>query len=117
LEFKNQTHSFLGKDSTFEKAYPKINKIQVIVDEYDGFSSTHKVYGKNELSMVIPCGNKRCKQGGYPIDQIIYIMVESKKVEEKIKLSCEGHEGSPKGREKGESCYNYAEITIKIEYN
>ena len=108
----------LGEPTTFARAYPQVSDIRVEVEEEDGLADyhRHRVFAKSDLPSTIRCGNPRCRQGGFDIQQLIYSMIELRETQREDSIDCPGHEGSPKGRRKGYPCTNFAKIKVSITY-
>ena len=114
------TRPFLARRCTFAEAYPLVNDIKVEIKQTGELRSAmdkQRVYTKADLPSTIPCSNPRCQQGGYVIDDIVGFMVQEKETEKESSNRCPGHEGSPKGRRKGDPCYNRVTAKIAISYN
>jgi hypothetical protein len=65
---------------------------------------------------LIRCSNPLCRRGGYEFDLILSDMDRSKETERKGSMSCQGDEGSPKGRRRGSPCENKIEYTLSVRY-
>ncbi len=114
----DRIRSFLGEPTTFAKAYPQVAEIRVEVEQEGDLSNHHRhqVFGKSGLPSIMSCGNPRCRQGGFNIQQMIYFMIEQRETHGEHSIHCPGHEGSPKGRRKGDPCGNFAKIRLSITY-
>jgi hypothetical protein len=116
----NKSTPFLGKTDRFEKAFPGVKNIRVeVIEEGEGVSkyTNPSIYTGNNLpGEFINCKNPRCYGGGIRIgDQIRFMMADGETYKE-FSDSCDGYEGSPKGRKRYGPCDNYFKITITIEY-
>lgn len=113
-----ETDCFLGEKTTFEKAFPEIEDIRVIVEEYEDFMSEGKkrYYSKANAGEYIDCSNPVCYNGGFNLGQIIRNMVISHQTKLETTEYCQGYEGSPKGRKKYGPCEHYFKVNIEIKY-
>lgn len=115
----NTTRPFLGKEVPFHEAYPNVEQLTLDIEQHGEIESEWQrtqSFNQANLPSVIPCSNSRCQQGGFSLKTLIYFMIESKKTEKEETIFCEGHEGSPKGRRKGDPCDNYIKLKVKIWY-
>lgn len=120
----NQSHPFLGKTDSFAKAFPEIEDIRVEIKETgEGIprwrqdNDISDIYTRNNLpGEYVDCSNPRCYNGGIRLGQIIRFMIDQKQMEYQDTLSCQGYEGSPKGRKKHDDCYNMFDVKITIKY-
>jgi hypothetical protein len=111
---KPTTH-FLGTTSDRNKAFPDIDEIEFAVsqDPYGHYPreawQRTRHYTKADLPERIPCANPRCQQGGLPTQQIVWFQLDGEH-----EFSCNGHEGTPAGRRKGNPCDNIFAVTLKV---
>jgi hypothetical protein len=114
----DRSRPFLGEPTTFYKANPQVKDIRVEVDEQDRLSDyhSHQVLGQSGLPRTVRCGNPRCQQGGFDIRHVVYFMIEARETHGENSIRCPGHEGSPKGRRKGDPCGHLAKIKLSITY-
>ena len=111
--------SWLGKPAPFHEAYPNIKSIRIEGKQHGDLRSEFAAdvhYSESNIPSTIPCANPRCQQGGYRLQPYLDAMVHSKDTEAELDWSCNGHEGSPQGRRKGDPCMNYIKFTIKVAY-
>lgn len=106
----------LGETTDREKALPGIKSLLIIIkqDPY-GYYATHEHqsearYTKMNLPRNVTCCNPRCQQGGIDLQNIALYAKNGER-----SCPCPGHEGSPKGRRKGDSCDNVFIITVEVE--
>ena len=105
----------------FNEAFPQIQYIEIEVQEtgrglYHG-SSGHRVYKTPHMpGEYINCGNPLCYNGGFSIGKVIRETVRNKETATEGSASCQGYEGSPKGRRKYRPCFNHFTYRIKIQY-
>lgn len=64
-------------------------------------------YTKSTLPRYAQCCNPRCRQGGLDLQTVAMFAADGERT-----ISCQGHEGSPKGRRRGDSCDNVFVVTI-----
>lgn len=117
-EFNNST-PVLGKKSTFRESYPEIESIDVYVTEYgeDASGGNSSSYNKENMQEFIGCSNHLCNRGGLHLME--YVRDTIRKKEEHFQIDnkkCKGDLGSPKGKKRGPSCYNFFSIEISIKY-
>ncbi len=114
-----ETSPLIGKLVSFAKAYPQIEDIEVQVCQTEDTVPEWRMtqtFNKSNIPQTVGCLNSRCQQGGFQIRQKVYFMVESHETEGECEGGCDGHEGSPKGRRKGDPCTNYFRVKIQITY-
>lgn len=71
---------------------------------------THR-YIKASLPRFEECLNPRCQQGGLDLQQLVEFWPDGM---EKT-FPCGGHEGTPKGKVKGQPCDNSFKISLRVE--
>jgi hypothetical protein len=111
---------FLGKPAPFKQAYPEFKTVRVRV-KHEG-DMTHamqreQTYTEHSLPRVIPCPNPRCRQGGYDLTATIIAIAHERLSSYKVNWSCNGHEGTPKGRKVGAPCSNSIELEVEAIFN
>ncbi|EMT38140.1 hypothetical protein TthWC1_2382 [Thermoanaerobacter thermohydrosulfuricus WC1] len=114
-----ETNYLFAEKTTFEKAFPMIEDIEVKVIEYgEGVNewNRERYYNKFTAGEYINCSNRLCYNGGFSLGRIIRYMVMNNMKEYQTKEICQGYEGSPKGRRKYRDCLNTFHITVKIKY-
>jgi len=62
------------------------------------------------------CGNPICQRGGYNFANEAHNMNYAGMSEREIQLSCNGDEGSPKGRRLGRECLQRLEAKITLKF-
>ena len=115
----NETNFVFSSKTTFEKAFPQIKDISVVVTEMGtGVRGNYsRSYNKHYLSEYINCSNSLCYNGGFSIGSIIRDMVYKKEIDKEGSEMCQGNEGSPKGRRIYRKCVNIFKYKIHIDYN
>jgi len=115
-----QSKPFLGTPTTFSKAFPKFRSL-IIRAKHSGDltnpTQREQIYSGNSIPRVIPCPNPRCQQGGYDLTATIITMEHDRKTQYRVRYSCNGHEGTPKGRRKGNPCMNSVELEFEATFN
>ncbi|MDP2376093.1 hypothetical protein [Reyranella sp.] len=107
---------FLGYTNDVDKAFPGIRDFRVTVTEDPGgyyvrdAAQRMNVYTKGSAARVHRCANPQCQQGGLDIQRLVLFSGPGSHA-----ISCPGHDGSPKGRRKGDQCDNHFDVTIEIE--
>jgi hypothetical protein len=99
---------------------PQYENVVLVYEEFDGGSPV-KVMGQSLRSFApgerggwLPCGNPLCYRGGYDIGPMA-LMIGADRSEMEVALRCDGDEGSPRGRQLGESCLRSIKGTLRIE--
>jgi hypothetical protein len=113
-----------GTTSSFGNAFPDLEEALIQYHETgDGvetvrgfpppgtYTNPHRVPEQR-----MRCSNDRCKRGGFDIEYEIRSMVYGKATDREFVLHCEGDEGSPKGRKKGERCMDMLHVRLKLKY-
>jgi hypothetical protein len=107
---------FLGTTTDRNAAFPDIRSlsVRVVQDPYGMYCrepwQRESSYSKANIPRYERCRNPRCQQGGVDLQQIVWFSGEGEH-----KFYCSGHEGTPKGRRKGDPCDNSFTITVSIE--
>ena len=113
------SNSWLGKPAPFREVYPNIKSIRLDGSQYGDLRSEYLTtlhYSESNIPIHIDCANPRCQQGGYGLQTLLDTIVYSNETKTEQTWYCDGHEGSPKGRRKGDPCMNHIKFTILIEY-
>jgi hypothetical protein len=116
--FKEGGGSWLGT-TTFDKAYPMIADFTVKVTESDGGpNESTRVYNRHiRPGEYINCSNPLCYNGGFDLGSILREMTyQARETRWSGSRSCQGYEGSPKGRKKYGPCFNRFEVAVEITY-
>jgi len=105
-----ESKPFLGTVSSFHEAYPEVKTLRFVGKEQGDLASGHDQrklnYTESTLPSTIPCGNPHCQQGGYDFNTTLMSLTATKATSYEIDWSCNGHEGTPKGRRIGDPCMN-----------
>lgn len=111
------THQpFLGTTTNVNDALPGIDKIDITIEQDPyGYYCQHEwqrvsQYTKASIPKHLQCINPKCQQGGIDLQSLV-LFNENKEFD----FSCNGHEGTPKGRRKGDPCDNRFKIRLTIE--
>lgn len=111
------THQpFLGTTTNVNDAFPGIDKIDITIEQDPyGYYCQHEWqrvsrYTKASLPRHLQCINPKCQQGGLDLQSFVLFNENGE-----FDFSCNGHEGSPKGRRKGDPCDNRIKIKLTIE--
>lgn len=113
------TRPFLGTVSSFAEAYPNVRTLRVEAIEHGEVRNEwqrRNTYSETDLPSQIPCSNPHCKQGGFDLNTTFLFLTHDNKTQYETTLYCPGHEGSPKGRRKGDACFNYLEVKVEVIY-
>lgn len=109
------SHPFLGEAPDREKAFPDVESLElrVVQDPYEQYA--HNVwqresqFTKANIPRRLACLNPRCQQGGLDLQQIVLFSPPGQH-----SYYCNGHEGTPKGRRKGDPCDNRFDVTLTV---
>lgn len=110
---------FLGQPVTFKAAYPDFLSLRLIGTQHGEMNSPSQsqvAYSESTIPRVIPCSNPKCRQGGYDLQPFLITLAHSKDLAYEGHICCNGHEGTPKGRVKGDPCFNHLEFKIEATY-
>lgn len=100
---------------TFEERYPNIKNIEVEVIELSPDMNNRKsVLGKDGIGITFNCGRSVCKNGGFNLDSLIYLMNNKKETSKEETIICNGYEDM--GRKNKRNCTNVFKIKIEIQY-
>ncbi len=117
--------SWLGKkNATFEQTFPRIKSMRIEIEEEGEGTTTRHGDGTKKHSFSVPsppgpyidCSNPLCYNGGLHVGRLLKFMVERGDTELESVESCQGFEGSPKGRKKHGECLNMFKVKIQLEY-
>jgi hypothetical protein len=118
-----ESRPFLATTSDFSKAFPQIKDLEVIVvqDKYGYYIkddwARKSSYNVHTVRSSIGCRNNQCKRGGLDLQQHLRFMVESRTTGSTYSMYCEGDEGTPAGRKRGDPCMNCFDVSVKIVYH
>lgn len=113
------------KPTTFKKVFPSVRSLLLTGKEYGDFREMSSIpierrstlhFSASNIPAKIACSNPRCQQGGYEMQLLLESLVSRRATRYEGTFHCPGHEGSPKGRRKGDSCCNYIEAAIQLDY-
>lgn len=114
------------EDVSFNQLFPEVKSLNLKGKEIGELSSSSffleeskRIIFYDELTIQrkIPCSNPKCQQGGYEIQLILESLIRRNDEKSEGKINCNGHEGTPKGRKNGNSCWNSITYKIDIIYN
>lgn len=112
-----QAKHYLGQPVSFREAFPSIQSLKVIVDEYDGpWLDRSYYYDERTAAQYINCHNPMCYNGGFNLGQLLWFMTEKGETTLEDTLYCQGYEGSPKGRVRYGPCDRRFKVKIEIVY-
>jgi hypothetical protein len=112
---KRTTTPFLGSTTDRNAAFPGIEQIEFTVTQDSDGCYLREVwqrsarYSKADLPSHVRCANPRCQQGGLQTQQIVLFHPEGEHI-----FWCNGQEGTPAGRRKGDPCDNRFIVTLKV---
>lgn len=114
---KNTSKPFLGTTTNANEAFPGIEEVDITIEQDTyGYYCQHQSqrisqYTKSTIPRQVSCVNPRCQQGG--IDLQSFVLSHSSG---EFNFFCDGHEGTPTGRRKGDPCDNNFKIKRNIKY-
>lgn len=106
---------FLGTTRDVNHAFPDLDEVSLKIsqDPYGYYckSESHRIsfYTKETLQSHVPCVNPKCQQGGLSVQSIVAFSSDGD-----YDFPCNGHEGTPRGRRRGDPCDNRFKVTLKI---
>lgn len=113
----DRSNRLFGPLVEFDETFPELEDATI---EWTETEMGRKISGTMQRSIkeggLIRCTNPFCYRGGFEIDLELAYMVSKKQTSKQGRLSCEGDEGSPKGRIKGRSCLHGIEFKIIAKY-
>lgn len=104
---------FLGETTDRKKAFPDLAscEISIIQDKFELYDCTpsrrQSRFTLENVPREMRCVNSRCQQGGLDLQNIITSWPDGQHT-----FYCNGHEGSPQGRRKGDPCENSFDVTL-----
>lgn len=106
---------FGRETSKFGEVFPDIVSLEMMIvqDRFgqytkDGQPAEHR-FTHTTATSHLACVNSRCQQGGLDLQRILSFS------NGEHSHSCNGHEGTPKGRRKGAPCGNTFEVALHVE--
>lgn len=118
-----KTEFLLSKKVSFGEAFPEIEDLTVEVEEISDLvwgapaQGGKRVYCKERFpGEYVNCSNSRCYDGGFSLGGIIREMVARQATDNESMESCQGYEGSPKGRKRHRDCDHAFKIKVSITY-
>ena len=104
---------FLGTTTNRNEAFPDIEAIDITItqDPYGQYLQHDwqriSRFTKSDIPSHVRCANPRCQQGGLDLQNIVLLSPDGEH-----EFYCNGHEGTPAGRRKGDPCDN--RFTVKL---
>lgn len=114
-----ESEFLFAQKTTFDEAFPQIAEVSVEVTQTGrGVSQvlSKLTYTKQSLGEFINCSNPLCYNGGFSIGSILREMVRNKQSDLSTTRSCQGYEGSAKGRSRWGPCMNCFSVRVHIDY-
>jgi len=111
---------FLGTVSSFREAYSEVKTLRLEGKQRGELareSQSAVNYTESDLPQIIPCANPRCQQGGYDLFTSLSTVTHNRGTSYERELFCNGHEGSPQGRRRGDPCCNALKFSLALTYN
>ncbi|WP_332660854.1 hypothetical protein [Brevundimonas sp.] len=111
------SQSWFGRLTTNRtEAFPELKSLALVVrQDPQGMHAQHSWqtecrFDETNFPDRITCVNARCQQGGLELETIIRHSSSGER-----RYACNGHEGSPAGRRKGDPCDNYFVVDMSVE--
>jgi hypothetical protein len=107
---------FLSTTTDRDAAFPDIESMTVVVEQDpSGHYSQNEwqrksTYTKHSIPKLASCLNSRCEEGGLDLQNVASFSSNGVHT-----YYCGGHEGSPKGRRKGNPCMNSFTVTVEVK--
>jgi len=114
-----ESNFLLARKVTFAEAFPEIETLRVEVQEsprYARYGGEPATYTQDTIGEYVDCSNRLCWNGGASVGSVIRGMTHERKTEESVQRSCQGREGSPKGRRQYGICGNFFKVKVQIKY-
>jgi hypothetical protein len=113
----DRSQRVFGRLTTFEDAFPTVEEAVVEYTESDrGMTKRTGSFHMRYEGGLMACGNPFCRRGGYEFDDVLCGMVRERITQKRIRLSCPGDEGSPKGRKIGRRCPLSVDAVVHVRY-
>jgi hypothetical protein len=112
---KQNSTPFLGTTTDVNKAFPGVDVIDITItqDPYGQYLQHDwqrtSPYTKSTVPSHLRCVNPRCRQGGLELQNIIEFFPDGQH-----EFPCNGHEGTPAGRRKGDPCDNRFVVQLAV---
>ena len=107
---------FFGRLTTDRReAFPDLVSLELKVTQDPFGMHAHPpgkcsaTFGETDFPKHVACVNRRCEQGGLDLENIIKFSKAGFR-----RYPCTGHEGTPKGRKRGDNCDNQFDVELKI---
>jgi hypothetical protein len=110
---------FVGPPTTFENAFPTLEDAVIEYAEGDILrqgKELNRVASMKRVGGQLRCSNSSCYRGGYEFDFDAHDMVRNKLVSRRLRKTCQGDEGTPKGRKQGRQCLNSIDARLRLVY-
>ncbi len=110
---------FLGTVASFTQAYPSIQSLHATVRHEGEVPQTWQQvqeFTEHSIPKEIRCLNPKCQQGGFDLGAILITLEHEQKTKYDVTLNCRGHEGTPKGRKRGDSCFNSVAVELELTF-
>jgi hypothetical protein len=114
------TNFAFATNGPFSEAFPTIEEARIEVEETD-FGEPLRTHHENSkhggIGEFVDCSNPMCYNGGVNVADVLRHMVRENLTEyETGNQSCQGYEGSPKGRKKHRNCLHGFNVKAWITY-
>lgn len=120
----NATDWLLGPPVSFAKAFPRIATLRVR-SKSSGYYHTPRVgivddgariHTETSAGEYIDCRNPLCWNGGFRLGEQLRFMEQAGDTHREWTATCQGWEGSPKGRRRDRPCDEYWTVVVDVTY-
>jgi hypothetical protein len=112
---KQKPTPFFGTTTDVNHAFPGIEAIDITItqDTYGHYLQRDwqrsSRFSKSTIPSHFRCANPRCQQGGLNLQNIVLFLPDCQH-----EFSCNGHEGTPAGRKKGDPCDHRFTVQLSV---
>lgn len=118
-----ESNFLLSEKAPFAKAFPEIERVRLEYQE-----TGRGVFGEGRYVIEYPsphggglgeyrdCSNPLCYNGGFSVGRLLRQMVPERRTRQEFSVSCQGYEGSPKGKRNYGPCPNHFTGVVTVVY-
>jgi len=116
-EVFSQTSYVFSEKVPFAAAFPEIESVRFQYElRGDGVYKWNATGVRDRVGEYIDCVNPICYNGGFSIGSLLRDMVGARETHREGIATCQGNEGSPKGRRVYRKCLNHWTYVIDLTY-
>lgn len=112
---------FATTPTTFQGRFPNIATYEIRIEQdssgyhsRDGKPTIGLYTEKGNLPPQVACVNPRCRRGGLSLEWYLHSVKKDEPFHYEGDFFCNGDEGSPAGRKKGDACYNRFQVEMRV---